>query len=179
MLYNKTMAKIYTKTGDAGTTALFGGKRVKKSDDAVEAYGSVDELSSVIGFLVAKSERASDRELLTKIQENLYQIMAVLSGYKNPLDTLPAEVSAIEKAIDDMEAQLPKLTQFILPQGGESSSFAHIARTVCRRAERRVVELYEQAPSEAVSRSMQYLNRLSDFFFVFARTLNDHTELLA
>lgn len=154
--------KIYTKTGDDGTTSVFGGRRLSKSDPQVEAYGTIDELSSFIGLLIEKVSPA-DKKFITDIQNKLYSIMSLLSGTPLKNTSLQEGVKTIEKRIDEIETKLPKLTQFILPQGGEISSLAHVARTISRRAEREAVKI--KAPSEV----LQYLNRLSDFFFVLAR----------
>lgn len=162
---------IYTRTGDNGTTALFGGRRVSKSDPQVVAYGSVDELTSFIGFLIEKVS-SSDKEFLTDIQNNLYIIMSFLSGAPLKNSSLALEVKKIEKRIDEMEEKLPKLTHFILPQGSKQTSLAHVARTVCRRAEREVVRCFEK------SQILPYLNRLSDYLFVLARLYNKK-EILA
>lgn len=157
--------KIYTKTGDNGTTSLFGGQRVLKSDLQVMAYGSVDELSSFIGLLIEKVS-VSDKQFLTNVQDNLYVIMSLLSGAPEQNNTLEKNVIEIEKRIDEIEKSLPKLTLFILPQGSEASALAHIARAVCRRAEREVVRSFDKI------QILQYLNRLSDFLFVLARFYN-------
>lgn len=151
---------IYTRTGDAGTTALFGGRRVSKSDPRVNAYGSIDELSAFIGLLIAKIPSAADRQFLTNVQKNLYLIMSGLSGAPMKNSIIEDGVKKLEKKIDEVDLKLPKLARFILPQGGEVSALAHIARTVCRRAEREVTQLP----------IIQYLNRLSDFLFVLARS---------
>lgn len=172
---------IYTKTGDGGTTALFGGKRVLKSDNRVDAYGSIDELTSVIGMIIAHIDDTVYRDHLTHMQRNLYRIMARLSGASISVAFLSAETAAIEKLIDTFEKKLPPLTHFILPQGGETASWCHMARTVCRRAERAVVKLkIENGASASPAgglKIIQYLNRLSDFFFVLARAYNTEKEI--
>lgn len=158
---------IYTRTGDDGTTALFGGKRLLKSDLQIEAYGGLDELSAYLGLLISKTKNKDDKELFTFIQKDLYQMMGYLAGAKINLDYLAKEIIKFEKIIDTLELKLPKLTQFILPQGTELSVHAHIARTICRRAERSVVR-YDNALKIVI----RYLNRLSDLLFMFARTYN-------
>jgi len=155
--------KIYTKTGDNGTTALFGGKRVLKSDPQVNAYGCIDELTSFLGLLIEKIILSSDKEFLTDVQKDLYTIMSLLSGGTVKNNSLEKNVIEIEKRIDEIESKLPKLTRFILPQGSEASALAHIARAVCRRAEREIVAI----KTDLVV--VKYLNRLSDFLFVLAR----------
>lgn len=171
---------VYTKTGDDGTTGLFGGIRVSKGDEQVEAYGSVDELTSFLGIAIDRILNKDEGGLLTLIQKNLYRIMASLSGAKTNLDNLGDETKEIEKVIDEIETNLPKLTRFILPQGGEMSSWFHVIRTVCRRAERQVVGYFKTLESD--SRSLiivQYLNRLSDLFFVMARKYNKKEEIMS
>lgn len=163
--------KIYTKTGDDGTTSLFGGKRLPKSSPQVSAYGAVDELSSFIGLLIEKVS-SSDKQFLTGIQNGLYIIMSLLSGAPVKNNSLERDVKEIEQKIDIIEQELPELNGFILPQGSETSSLAHITRTVCRRAEREVIK------TKCSSQIIQYFNRLSDFFFVLARFYNKK-EVLA
>ncbi len=155
--------KIYTKTGDAGTTTLFGGTRVSKSSPQVNTYGMVDELSAFIGLLIAKIPSATDKRFLTHVQKNCYIIMSGLSGAPIKNSVLEDGVKELEKKIDEIELKLPKLARFILPQGGEVSALGHITRTICRRAEREVAEFSSQ------SSIIKYLNRLSDFLFVLAR----------
>ncbi len=165
--------KIYTKTGDAGQTGLFGGSRVSKSHIRVEAYGTVDELNAFIGLLHDSLSEEPVRELLRQIQHRLFSIGATLAadptGPPLPPDLRPHDIALLEEAIDTMTQTLPPLRHFILPGGFPTVSLAHVCRTVCRRAERIVVALHEQ---EAVPEEvLQYLNRLSDYFFVLARYL--------
>ncbi len=162
---------LYTKTGDTGITSLFNGKRLPKSSPIFEAYGSVDELSSFIGLVIFKLKEKEKKELLTKIQKDLYYIMAYLAGKKDPLKQLDQQVNKFEQIMDDVGIDLPKLNRFILPQGSEITCWFHILRTVCRRAERRVV----QFPIDP--KIVKYLNRLSDLFFVLARYFNQDKEL--
>jgi cob(I)alamin adenosyltransferase len=167
--------KIYTKTGDGGETALFGGGRVGKDDPRVEAYGEIDELNALLG--VARAEGVGELDLLLKgLQEQLFALGAILAtpaGTKaaKAVPPLKAEwVTAMERAIDDFDAELPPLTSFVLPGGTKASAYLHLARTVCRRAERRVVPLVRAdkvEPSVVV-----YLNRLSDLLFTVARVAN-------
>ena len=164
--------KIYTKTGDSGETSLFGGARVRKDDSRIEAYGTVDELNSFIGVARAVWPSSSFDPQLHVIQSDLFDIGAHLaspgvSRFAGP-DTV--RVAALEEAIDAMESELEPLTSFILPGGSLAAAHLHVARTVCRRAERLVVALGEG--DEATKASVVYLNRLSDFLFVAARFAN-------
>jgi len=165
---------IYTRTGDKGTTSLYGGKRVLKSDLRVEAYGSVDELSCFIGLLIIMINNPVDRRFLTQIQKNLYLIMSVLSGKNTNIQRLEEGVKKLEQKIDLMQNSLPKLNRFILPQGTETSCLFHIARTVCRRSERSVVRFLNKKTIKQFNNLtiIKYLNRLSDLLFVMARKYN-------
>ncbi|WP_224364318.1 cob(I)yrinic acid a,c-diamide adenosyltransferase [Hyalangium versicolor] len=171
--------KIYTKTGDAGETGLFGGGRVQKDDERVDAYGEVDELNATLGLARSLSMPPELDGFLQKLQEQLFTVGAVLAtpqGTKasSYIPQLKAEwVEAMEQAIDRFETELPKMTHFILPGGTQASSALHVARTVCRRAERRVVPLLREG---MVSADVGvFLNRLSDLLFVMARVAN-HRE---
>jgi len=164
--------KIYTKTGDKGTTALYGGKRLSKGDLEIEAYGTVDELNSYIGLVNTYLEEKEYHDLLTDIQSRLFDVgthLAAETGKKNlVLPEIPeAKITLLEQYIDKMNERLPELKFFILPGGNRAAAVAHIARTVCRRAERCIVRLSEQDEVEPIL--IQYLNRLSDFLFVLAR----------
>jgi len=164
---------IYTRTGDDGTTATYGGIRRSKSDLLFYAIGAIDELTSFIGLVIGKLNNEKDKLFLSKVQENLYLIMANLSGGKKNLDNLNEEVKIIEKKIDEMELTLPKINKFILPQGTELISWFHIIRTICRRAERNVVKLFDNnGAMKQYNNITRYLNRLSDLFFVMARFYN-------
>ena len=172
---------IYTKTGDRGTTALFGGKRVKKYDPQIEAYGSVDELTSFIGLVISKIKNKQDKIFLTNIQKCLYQMMGTLCGATTDLSNLESEVTKFEKYIDSVDKKLPKLTRFILPQGTEASAWFHILRITCRKAERNVVYYFEsnEAMKESSNESiLKYLNRMSDLFFMMARMYNKGQEIV-
>lgn len=177
---------IYTKTGDKGKTSLFGGKRVSKDDPQVAAYGSVDELSSFLGMPTALLKRKPDKEFLLEIQKDLYLIMGFLAGAANSklkvidIPTMEKRVKVFEERIDFIESRLPKLRRFILPGGSELSTWFHINRTVCRRAERAIVRLNEKTKldKETVGVIIQYLNRLSDLFFDLARWYNKEKEIL-
>lgn len=168
--------KIYTKTGDRGETSLFGGPRVRKSDPRVEAYGDVDELNAAVGAARALVEDPEIDGELGKIQAELFCAGAELAtphGAKArsaipPFD--PAWTARLERAIDAWEPELPPLTRFVLPGGTRTASALHLARTICRRAERRAVLL--AAEVEVDPSVLAYLNRLSDFLFVAARLAN-------
>ncbi len=167
---------IYTKTGDKGETALFGGKRVLKSHLRVDAYGTVDELNAFIGLLCDALESAPVKTSLQQIQHRLFSIGAHLASDpdKSPQapDLTARDIQYLEDGIDEMEDHLPVLKNFILPGGHPVVSLCHVCRTVCRRAERLVVALHEQEPVD--DRVLQYLNRLSDYFFVLARQLGQN-----
>ncbi len=164
-------SKIYTKTGDDGTTGLFGGARLPKDHIRIEAYGTVDEMNSVIGWLIAQIQHDEVIEFLHTIQSRLFTIGSNLASdpSKEMLtpDLVEADIQSIEEAIDLYQDQLPALKHFILPGGSAAVSAAHLARTICRRAERRCVSLSHD--SEVDPLILLYLNRLSDYFFVLAR----------
>jgi cob(I)alamin adenosyltransferase len=166
--------KIYTKTGDKGETALFGGRRVAKSHLRVDAYGTVDELNSFIGVLRDAVSDSDIRGKLEAIQHRLFTLGAHLASdpaksLPTP-DLLPADIQMLENHMDDMDKELPPLRNFILPGGHPTVSACHVCRTVCRRAERLVVALLKSG--EPVEETVvQYLNRLSDWFFVLGRKL--------
>jgi len=164
--------KIYTKTGDSGETSLFGGARVRKDDSRIEAYGTVDELNSFIGVARAVWPSSSFDPQLHVIQSDLFDIGALLASPGTSRFAGPdaARVAALEEAIDAMESELAPLTSFILPGGSLVAAHLHVARTVCRRAERLVVAL--SGTDDATKTSITYLNRLSDFLFVAARFAN-------
>lgn len=173
---------IYTKTGDKGTTALFGGKRISKANLQVEAYGSVDELSSFLGLLIYKLKPTTYKLFLIDIQKDLYKIMAHLSGAKLDLGFLDFRVEEFEKKIDGMDKKLTKLTRFILPGGSELSSWFHILRAVCRKSERRVVAYFQNNETMKQYNNiaiLKYLNRLSDLFFTLARFYNKGKDQFA
>lgn len=169
--------RIYTKTGDEGKTSLLAGGRVDKSDLRVCAYGDVDEVSSILGLFAARIREASAELALEveAIQGHLVDVGAVLAS-AGPPGTAGISHQAIrdlETAIDRMEAGLPALTGFVLPGGHESAAVAHMARCVCRRAERQAVALYAgQDITESEKNLLRYINRLSDYLFVAARRAN-------
>ncbi|MEM6767526.1 MAG: cob(I)yrinic acid a,c-diamide adenosyltransferase [Bacteroidota bacterium] len=164
--------KIYTGKGDEGYTSLLGGSRVSKDDLQIEAYGTVDELNSWIGMLAVEPLLEGYKTLLQRIQHHLFNIGSLLAqGSKSNLMKLPTigseDIQMLEDAMDGMTTQLPPLKNFILPGSGPVNAKTHVGRTVCRRAERRVVALHQ---FEAVdSETIIYLNRLSDFLFVLGR----------
>lgn len=168
--------KIYTKKGDGGETRLFDGTRVRKDDSRVEAYGTVDELNAFIGAAVSSLADPELTAILADIQRDLFTIGAQLADPRihdkgeNKSELNPARIAALEQTIDRFETELPPLRQFILAGGAPSGAMLHIARTVCRRAERRVTLLAGQVPIQASA--IEYLNRLSDFLFVLARLVN-------
>lgn len=162
------LSKIYTRTGDAGTTGLGDGTRTDKDAPRVEAYGTVDELSSTLGMLLAQPLPASIENVLIEVQHNLFDLGGELCvpGY-SAIDA--TQVEWLEQKLDAHNTDLPPLKDFILPGGGPAASVCHLARTVCRRAERRVHTL---ARSEEINpQGLTYLNRLSDLLFVFGRVL--------
>ena len=165
--------KIYTKTGDDGQTSLYGGARLPKSDIRIEAYGTVDELNSAIGHLLGLVHDTHELPELVNVQHRLFVIGSVLASDPNKeMQTPPlqeAAVSELEVAIDRMQKVLPALKQFVLPGGPPQASWTHMCRTICRRAERRVVALHHD--SAVPTGVITYLNRLSDYLFVLARWL--------
>ncbi len=164
--------KIYTKTGDKGTTALIGGRRVPKYHIRIEAYGTVDELNAFVGLIRDQEIDDHSRKILFEIQNCLFILESALASDEGASSiTLPflneEDVLLLEKEIDKMNEKLPKLTSFVLPGGHPAISYCHVARTVCRRAERLTIKLNEEYMVQPVN--IQYLNRLSDYFFVLAR----------
>jgi cob(I)alamin adenosyltransferase len=168
--------KIYTRTGDDGTTGQFAGPRVRKDAARIEAFGTVDEFNSLLGL--ARSEKLPQAVdvLLEKVQRQLFDLGAELScpePARHALHTLgPSDVSALEQAIDDFETQLPPLKEFILPGGSRAAALLHVARAVCRRAERRLVSLLEISVEPISPALLAYLNRLGDLLFILARVAN-------
>lgn len=166
--------KIYTKTGDQGLTSLIGGTRVPKSSLRIECYGTVDELNSYLGLVRDQEVNAVRRDLLKEIQDRLFTIGASLasdpekSKMKIP-DLHAQDITLLEQEMDRMNEGLPELRVFILPGGHQAVSFAHVARCVCRRAERLVIQLRED--SFVADLVVMYLNRLSDFLFVLSRQM--------
>lgn len=180
-------SNVYTRTGDAGQTSLIGGTRVSKTDLRLEAYGTVDELNAQLGLLhtyltdptadeSVAAARAVDAALLLRVQSDLFSVGASLATDTSKLPPRPTAiitpemVSELEQAIDRIDSQLPPLRLFILPGGGRAAAVAHVCRTVCRRAERRILALAEQA--DVAPELLAYVNRLSDYLFVLSRKLN-------
>lgn len=166
--------KIYTKTGDIGETSLFGGRRVLKSELRIEAYGTVDELNSWIGLLRDVNSDNAIKDLLKEIQDRLFTLGSTLAAdpdnakLKTP-DLHESDIELLEKAIDKMDEQLEPLRNFVLPGGHVYVSYCHLARTVCRRAERLCVALHQV--SEIHPLVIKYLNRLSDYLFTLSRKM--------
>ena len=166
--------KIYTKTGDQGITSLFGGKRVSKADLRIDAYGTVDELNSFVGLVRDQEVNKQRTDVLVRIQNTLFVVGSILATEPgNTKVKIPAiaedDVQFLENEIDAMEADLPPLRSFILPGGHTAVSFCHVARTVCRRAERLVAALHAQESVEMLV--LKFLNRLSDYLFVLSRKM--------
>jgi len=171
--------KIYTKTGDNGATYLIGGSRVKKYDLRLESYGTVDELNAWIGMIRSSKLPANIAGYLTEVQNKLFNIGSLLASdekgdtFTMPLPITEENIRFLENAIDEMEDGLPEITHFIILGGDLLVSYCNVARTVCRRAERRIVELSEL--KKVQPEIVKYINRLSDFLFVLARRLNHNS----
>ncbi|MFV9511376.1 cob(I)yrinic acid a,c-diamide adenosyltransferase [Tepidibacillus sp. LV47] len=167
--------KIYTKTGDQGYTSLIGGERVEKKHPRVEAYGTVDEANSVLGFAITKMvDQPLEKviSMLNQVQHDLFHVGAELStpkGRNVPWPITEEHVKRLEQFIDDLETDLPPLKQFILPGGSEAGAILHLARTIIRRAERQTIQIKDHLSSMIV---IAYLNRCSDFLFIAARWVN-------
>lgn len=164
---------IYTGTGDKGTTSLVGGQRVSKASERIESYGTIDELNSFIGLLMTAMEEGPDTEFLSFVQHKLFNIGSYLATDQETTEIqVPSRVSEesverMEREIDRIDGELPKMKAFILPGGCRSAALAHVCRTVCRRAEREIYRLVETAPVEDLV--LKFINRLSDYLFVLAR----------
>lgn len=170
------ITKVYTKTGDKGTTSLVGGVRIKKSSERIEAYGTVDELSSQLGLLAAYLDDGEEKDAIERIQNTLFNVCSYLATDTTQTPLYPSaklnegEIEGVEAAIDAILAELPEKQGFVLPGGTVAAAQAHVCRAVCRRAERRIVALSDTAPlSDDI---MRYVNRLSDYLFVLAKKLN-------
>ncbi|AWW31624.1 cob(I)yrinic acid a,c-diamide adenosyltransferase [Echinicola strongylocentroti] len=172
--------KLYTKGGDQGQTSLLGGSRVSKADLRIEAYGTIDELNAFLGLLKDQEVNQKRSGQLKTIQDRLFTIGADLATeqgnnkVKKP-DILEEDVTYLEREIDLMEEKLPALKKFILPGGHSAISYSHVARTVCRRAERRVTALHSQEAVDEII--IKYLNRLSDYLFVLGRMIAIEVEV--
>ena len=175
------ITKVYTRTGDKGTTSLVGGVRIKKSDIRLEAYGTVDELSAHLGLLAAMLPDNEHRQLIIRIQNNLFNVCTHLATDQSQTQLYPSahladgEIELLEQEVDRLMALLPERQGFILPGGTQAAAQCHVCRTVCRRAERRIAALAEVA---TVGPEMQqYVNRLSDYLFVLAKIINFNSGL--
>lgn len=178
--------KVYTKTGDNGTTALFGGTRVPKHHIRIESYGTIDELNSHIGLIRDQAINQMHKNVLMEIQDRLFTVGAILATdpekatLKNGKDRLnipkisESDIKFLEDNMDSMDAELPPMTHFVLPGGHQTVSFCHIARTVCRRAERLASHLNDLEPFQP--ETLKYINRLSDYLFVLARKLSHELQ---
>ncbi len=174
--------KIYTKTGDDGTTALFGGIRIKKHHIRIESYGTIDELNSWLGLIHDQEIDIHSKKTLKSIQDKLFTVGSILATdpekaiLKNGKERLGIpkissnDIEFLEKEMDAMEETLPPMTHFVLPGGHTTVSYCHVSRTVCRRAERMVALLFEKEPFD--ENVLSYINRLSDYLFVLARKLS-------
>jgi cob(I)alamin adenosyltransferase len=177
--------RIYTKTGDSGETGLFDGTRVSKADPRVEAYGEVDELNAWLGLVRSNGPGADVDALLAGIQRDLFALGAVLADPRHKIASRvekaaigSEDVARLEAAIDAFENGVPPLRRFILPGGGQAGAMLHLARTVCRRAERRMIAIGATAGADpADATAIIYINRLSDLLFVLARAVNHRAGL--
>lgn len=161
---------VYTRAGDKGKTHLYQGKTISKASYRIEAIGNVDELNSLLGVAMSKIKNLNFKKELIQIQNDLFEIGGALANPSSRVQRFEIKVKNFEKTIDDLEKDLPPLFNFILPGGGRAGSFLHLARTVARRAERRIVELSgkEKIQDEIII----YMNRLSDLLFMMARSIN-------
>ena len=171
--------KIYTKKGDKGLTSLFGGTNIEKNSIRIHAYGTVDELNSVLGITLTHTISDRGRDIIKEIQNQLFVLgadLATLPSKKSKIERIGStEIKQLEDWIDELDEQLPKLTSFILPGGSPAGASLHLARTVCRRAERHTVELKRN--EELSDEVIIYLNRLSDLLFVLARLENHNAGI--
>lgn len=167
---------VYTKTGDKGRTSLVGGARVSKTHIRLEAYGTVDELNAQIGLLITYVTDVHDREFLTNIQNQLFSVGSYLATDQEKTllravsQITSEQVEAMEQEIDRIDEQLPPLSAFVLPGGSRGTTVCHVCRTVCRRAERRILSLADEV--EISPALLAYVNRLSDYLFVLSRKMN-------
>ena len=178
--------KIYTRTGDQGQTSLVGGQRVSKTCARLESYGTIDELCSHIGLLITYCTDPHDQRFLTDIQRALVKVGGYLATDTSPREVRPTNivtadmVTTLEQEIDRINATLPPFRCFILPGGSQAAAQSHVCRTVCRRAERRILSLSEEG-AQVDSQVVAYTNRLSDYLFILARKLNmdkNHPEII-
>lgn len=167
--------KIYTRTGDKGQTSIVGGSRLPKTAPRIEAYGTVDELNSHLGLLAADADtQAPERDILLRAQNALFDIGGFLAGMPR-LTLNDADIAVLENSIDNMDRQLPQLNNFILPGGSVLAARAHVARTVCRRAERRILAAATDLTIPPAL--LAYINRLSDWLYTFARHANVQAQI--
>lgn len=170
-------SNVYTKTGDKGTTALVGGTRVPKSHPRLEAYGTIDELNSFIGFLACEIKEEVDLKILSFIQNKLFTVGSYLATETEAIPPKAAsiikdsDIQLIESQMDEIDSQLPAIREFILPGGSEAASRSHICRSVCRRAERCIYRVKAEYPVD--ENIMIFVNRLSDYFFLLARKVSN------
>lgn len=168
-----TKSRVYTGTGDDGTTGLVGGSRIAKSHIRLECYGTIDELNSHLGVLLAEDLTEDIRDFLLRLQHILFNVGGSIATppekeeYLVSMRVHPDTIDKLEQKIDELDSQLPRLREFTLPSGGRSASLAHVCRTVCRRAERAIYRLKEESEVDEVT--TRFINRLSDFFYVLAR----------
>ena len=170
------ITKVYTRTGDKGQTSIIGGFRVSKASERLEAYGTVDELSSHLGLLASLLPDGDDRKMIIRIQNNLFNVCTNLATDQSKTSLYDSakladgEIELLEQEVDRIMKVLPERQGFILPGGTQAAAQAHVCRTVCRRAERRIVALSEVA--QISPEIQQYVNRLSDYLFVLAKIIN-------
>ena len=174
------ITKVYTRTGDKGETSLVGGVRTRKCSARLEAYGTVDELSAHLGLLATMLDDGEDRENIIRVQNNLFNVCTHLATDQEQTPLYPSahlaegETEHLETLIDETMAMLPEKQGFVLPGGCREAAQCHVCRTVCRRAERRIVALMEEA--KVNDEIVQYVNRLSDYLFVLAKKINFNTD---
>lgn len=177
---------IYTRTGDTGTTALFGGKRVLKCEELLDVYGSIDELNSWIGVVSAQIRVPDVQQFLSVIQSDLFTIGSVLAGWHGDLTLIGGRVDEMEARIDAMEKKVPAIKNFILPGGSQLGALVHVTRSICRRVERQTVALFQgqtlndkglTLSEDGRKLILKYLNRLSDLFFMLARFINKESHI--
>ena len=172
----KNITKVYTRRGDEGMTSLVGGQRVSKASLRLEAYGTVDELSAHLGLLAAMLPDGGNKDMILRIQNNLFNVCTNLATDQDQTPLYPSaylpkgETECLEQQVDEMMRSFPEKQGFILPGGTREAAQAHVCRTVCRRAERRIVEL--AATAKVSPEVLQYINRLSDYLFVLSKKLN-------
>jgi len=182
MLHVQCYMKIYTRTGDDGTTALFGGERLSKADIQIDAYGCLDELTSTIGVLLGHIENNDEISFIDDIQRDLYIIMGFIANAPTDLKKQERKIALFENKIDKLTGRLPPLNNFIIPGGSVVSCWAHMARVNCRKAERAVVlhfqkkKIMKDENSQVV---LTYLNRLSDLLFSYARAFNEEKDIIS